>query len=231
MARSETVSAVTESLGKLQYVDDNGQVTGFATDVARAVAERAGVELDIAVMPWARAYKVAQEQSNTLIFSIARTPSREEQFLWVGILCQTPMFVWGTQEHADANYQSFEELRTQSFVVTQGSRMDAYLKQHRVKQLTSVANQEQILGMILRGRVDFTITSDFMMAEKIAKHGFAPNDFVPVFKLDDMDNPLSLAFGLDTSSELYEAFLNAFNELQSENVIADISKKWGTSCR
>lgn len=100
-----------------------------------------------------------------------------------------------------------------------------------MEQLIPVTNQEQVLGMLIKGRVDFTITSDFMMAEKIAKHGFSSNDFIPVLKLDDMDNPLSLAFGLDTDPELYDAFLKAFNELHSENVIADISRKWGTSCR
>lgn len=231
IASAKEIIAVTEKLGNMQFVNESGEVDGFATHVVKALAQRAGYDLNILMLPWARAYKLVQEQENTLIFSIGHTPEREARFKWVGTFCRLPNFVWGTTQQAVSDITEFEDLKNYSFVVTKGSKLEEYLRQNAFTRITTVTRQEQVLGMMLKGRADFTITNDHLMETKIARQNLDPGLFRKIFKLSDLDNRFSVAFGPKTSPTLHALFQNAFVELQEENVIAQLSNDWGLSCR
>ena len=79
------VTCVTEENRPVNFIQD-GQVTGFSTEVVKAVLKEIDVECDFHVMPWARAYSTALHSENVLIFSILRTPEREQLFKWVGVV-------------------------------------------------------------------------------------------------------------------------------------------------
>jgi polar amino acid transport system substrate-binding protein len=61
-----------------------GQVSGFATEKIRVIMERLGVNYEIDMLPWKRAYLLAQTQTDTCVYSTTRVPERETQFKWVG---------------------------------------------------------------------------------------------------------------------------------------------------
>jgi hypothetical protein len=50
----------------------------------REVFNHTSHDVEMEALPWARAYRVAKEQGNTIIFNIARTANREKQFKWIG---------------------------------------------------------------------------------------------------------------------------------------------------
>ncbi|MDX7833812.1 hypothetical protein SJS03_21745, partial [Aeromonas dhakensis] len=63
------------------------QVTGLSVDLLKRMLEVSGIGLDrkgIQLLPWARAYQMAQYDPNTVIFSMIRLPEREALFHWVG---------------------------------------------------------------------------------------------------------------------------------------------------
>ena len=76
----------TEEYPPYNMSDGQGRVTGVATDIVRALLEGAGIEYEIAVYPWARAIAMARTQVNTCVFSMSRTPEREELYRWIGPL-------------------------------------------------------------------------------------------------------------------------------------------------
>lgn len=230
VSAAEKIDAVTEFLGQLQFVNQQGEIDGFAVEVAHAVSRRAGYELDIAMLPWARAYKTAQDQPNTLIFSVAKFPEREPKFKWIGILCRFPMIVWESASRPQVKINTLEDLRSGTFVTTKKSRVEAFLENHSFNKWFSVVGQDQIFGMLQKGRADYMISSDYMMTEKFAAHGFARNDFRQVYRLKDMHQELNLAFGLKTDPELVEAFKVAFEALEREKHIDNIRRKWGFRC-
>ncbi|WP_373889324.1 substrate-binding periplasmic protein [Massilia sp. TS11] len=62
----------------------NGQLVGFATDKVREILRRTGTAYEIVLLPWKRAYLMAQNEPNTCVYSTTRTPEREALFKWVG---------------------------------------------------------------------------------------------------------------------------------------------------
>lgn len=77
--QSTDLLVVTENLPPYNYKEGIA-VKGVATEVVQALLKEVGLQADIHVLSWVRAYLKALEQPNVLIFSLVRTPEREEHF-------------------------------------------------------------------------------------------------------------------------------------------------------
>ncbi len=65
---------------------ENGKVGGLTTAVVEQMLQQAGLSAAYEVYPWARAFRIAATTPNVLIYNMARTPEREAQFEWIGIV-------------------------------------------------------------------------------------------------------------------------------------------------
>ena len=83
VAGSEEIHVCTENWPPYYY-EINGEIKGISTAIVKAVLKEAGLNYTINVYPWARAYDMALNDKNVLIYTIARTPEREKLFKWVG---------------------------------------------------------------------------------------------------------------------------------------------------
>ena len=82
---SEELTILTENLPPLNYVE-NGVLVGPSVEVVREIQKRVGSQEPIQVYPWARAYKMALEDKNVVLFGMTYTKVREDKFKWVGPL-------------------------------------------------------------------------------------------------------------------------------------------------
>lgn len=55
------------------------------------------------MLPWARAYKLAQERPNTLIFSLVRNPEREDQFICIEKFDSSLTWMYKNNERLNAS--------------------------------------------------------------------------------------------------------------------------------
>ena len=81
---SDKVQFVTEHYPPFQIQSEEGELSGFSVDVVKAMTSVSGLEAQMTVYPWARAYQFALTNENTIIFTISRTPDREDMFIWLG---------------------------------------------------------------------------------------------------------------------------------------------------
>lgn len=65
---------------------DKGKVGGLTTAVVEAMLQQAGLSPSFEVYPWARAFRIAATTPDVLIYNMARTPEREAQFEWIGVV-------------------------------------------------------------------------------------------------------------------------------------------------
>src|SRR6218665_907043 len=84
-ARAESYQLVTEEWAPYNYVQ-NGQLTGMATEIVRAIMALTGDTFEVAVLPSMRAGMKLQQRPRTIMFSMFRTPEREPLYKWVGPL-------------------------------------------------------------------------------------------------------------------------------------------------
>tara|TARA_R110002049_G_scaffold262686_2_gene438762 strand:+ start:89 stop:853 length:765 start_codon:yes stop_codon:yes gene_type:complete len=82
---------LTEEYAPYNYTED-GKLKGIAVDTLVAMWERLDIERevsDIRVLPWARGYRMAQEQPGHCLFSTTVTDSRRELFAFVEPIVDT----------------------------------------------------------------------------------------------------------------------------------------------
>lgn len=108
---------VTEEYPPYNYIDDQGEIQGTATQLLKKVLQRSGFEAEFQLLPWARSLTEAQMRENTCVYSTTRTPERESQFMWIGPLLSTQ---WGAFSLASSpldagNLDDLSGLRIGSF--------------------------------------------------------------------------------------------------------------------
>ncbi len=69
VSMAETISVVTESTYPYRYLE-NDKVVGITVNLVEAVLNRANLDYQISIYPWAKAYKIAKTTPNVLIFSM-----------------------------------------------------------------------------------------------------------------------------------------------------------------
>ena len=90
---AQEVEAYAEEFPPYNYLRD-GEPAGIATDLLTRACAAAGVICHIHIVPWARAYRMALTQKNSLVFSTARNAERENAFLWVGPIVPRSAFLY-----------------------------------------------------------------------------------------------------------------------------------------
>jgi len=105
----------------------DGQVVGREGEKIREMLARAGYAYKIDVLPWKRAFTMAQRDPYTCVYSTSRTPERELQFKWIG---PTDEAEWVLMGRADRKYNlhSLDDARKLRIGTYNGDARDEFLR-------------------------------------------------------------------------------------------------------
>lgn len=87
---ADTLYFVTEEYAPFNYSKD-GKVTGIAVDQVERIAKAAGIDYTLEIMPWARAFAMAENQPSTCVFTTGYNRERSDRFAWVNPLLKDQM--------------------------------------------------------------------------------------------------------------------------------------------
>ena len=114
----------------------------------KSILKHSGIKkYEIKWYPWARAYRIAQEEKNTAIFSIMRTKEREELFDWTCKILETNTWVYRLKKREDIKIEKIEDLKDYKIAVWRDDFRHQFLKKklgHRKLYLTG-SDQSAIL--------------------------------------------------------------------------------------
>lgn len=82
-ASEQGLTIYTEEYPPYNFLSEQGEVDGLATENVRQVMAASGLKYTIKLVPWARAMKSTKTEENALIYTITRTPMRETSFDWI----------------------------------------------------------------------------------------------------------------------------------------------------
>jgi len=230
-AAAQELRILTEELPPYNMTQ-NGQVTGLGTEVVQAVLKEAGMGgTAIQVLPWARAYDIALNDENVLIYSIARTPQREKLFKWVGVIAPTHWYLFSLSERRlpvktleDARrYQiaTVNEDAGEQYLVAKGFQIGLNLQSSNRYEL----NYEKLRG----GRVDLWISNELNAMYLVRQAGDDPaRSVLRAVALTDLGSEagLDMAFSLRTPDAVVERFRKALETVKKNGTYESLQKKW-----
>ncbi|RRV03747.1 amino acid ABC transporter substrate-binding protein [Pseudomonas sp. v388] len=221
---------VTEELPPYNF-SRNGRVTGMSTEVVEAVLKEVGIQATIQSMPWARAYELALNDSNVLIYSIMRTPAREPLFRWIGAIAPTQWFIYSLAERP-VQLSSLDQARGRQIATVNQDVGEQYLvsKGFRIgEELQSSNKYEHNYRKLKVDHVEMWISNELNALYLTRQNGEDPAKvLIRSLPLPELSNGpgLSMAFSLKTPPETVERFRDGLETIRRNGVYDAILRKW-----
>lgn len=204
----ESVDVVTEQMPPWHYEED-GVVKGSATEIVRKVLDKAGVQYNITVYPWARAYEMALNQPNIIIYVIHRTEKREPLFKWIGLAAPvTTTRLYKLKSNQNVIVSSIEDAKKYPIAAKREGKHHKFLSKKGFAKIFPVNNRKQIVDMLQDGRTDLFIGTLKFYAKELEDAGMSIDDFEEILVVQR--SYLYMAASKPTSDELYNKLMEAY---------------------
>jgi Bacterial extracellular solute-binding proteins, family 3 len=184
------------------FFDETGQVVGSAVSQVRAFMELSGLNFEINLMPWARAYREVTRRHDTLIFNIGRTMEREDQFHWILPLStfvdslvsrNTPEMERITRDDILAGtYQAACERATMQCQ----SLLNYGFPEDRIMQVSEVS-ADKLARLVLRRRVDFIAINMTALGQDPDERGIDKSQLLVISEINTTVAYLAAPIGFD----------------------------------
>ena len=167
---AETLHFVTEEYAPFNYLKD-GKITGIAVDQVEAISKAAGIDYTMEIMPWARAFAMAENQPRTCVFTTSYNRERADRFAWVNPLLKDEMVLLKRKDGSKG-----PATMTEALSVKVGSQRGDFaveaLEELGFKDIDLATDIDLSLRKLLSGRIDLLPTS-IKTYEKMVKDGYA----------------------------------------------------------
>ncbi|MDF1484583.1 transporter substrate-binding domain-containing protein [Ramlibacter sp. H39-3-26] len=220
-AAAQAIRAVTDATAHT-YSDD-GKVPGPATEVVKQVFARAGLtDYSIAIYPWARAYDMALNQPDVLLYLVARTPARESLFQWVGEVTRIQYHLYRRPDRADILVASLADAQRYAIGVVRDDVRQTYLQQQGFTRLAPFAQPIEGVRRLLAGQIDLMPLNDAEAATLCAATRPQCSELARAYTLDGLGVYLYMAYSRGTADALVARTRAAFDQLRAEGVVKRI---------
>ena len=202
----------------------NGRPAGFAVEIVREILQRMKQPDTIALVPWSRGYRLAQNTANVALFSTTRLEHREKLFQWVGPLYTQTWALYARRE-SPIQVRSLAEAKKIKRIGTY--LMDAkeqYLQHQGFDNLVSAKRNLSNVRHLMDGTIDLWVSSDFNMSYLVRQAGFEPGDVKRVYVLRRVAN--YIAFSPDTPPTLVEAWQHCLAQIKQDGTYQRIARQY-----
>jgi polar amino acid transport system substrate-binding protein len=178
---------------------------GISYELVKSILKHSGIkEYEIKWYPWARAYRIAQTEKNTAIFSIMRTKEREELFDWTCKILETNTWVYCLKKREDIKIEKIEDLKDYKISVWRNDFRHQFLEQNLGhKKLFLTENDKSAILMIRDGRADAFLYYDFTFSIFMKTMNLNQNLYKKVFKINELSGTgLYLATNKESDPDL-----------------------------
>lgn len=218
-AQADGIKVVTED-SSYTYLRD-GKVTGPATEIVEATMKRAGLtDYKVALYPWARAYDLALQEPNVLIFLIARTQGREAQFKWAGEFMRIEYHLYKLRDRDDVVVHNLQDAKAYAVGVMRDDVRQQYLQSRGFDKLVVSARNTDSLRMLLDRKVQLLPLPDNDVIRFCKEANVDPKALEKVLTLNEMTTGIYMAYSRSTPDETVTRTRNAFDHIKAEGMVA-----------
>lgn len=165
---AETLHFVTEEYAPFNYLKD-GKITGIAVDQIDAITKAAGIDYTMEIMPWARAFAMAESQPKTCVFTTGYNRERADRFAWVNPLLKDEMVLLKRKDGSKGPATTSEALGMKVGSQRGDFAVEA-LEALGFKDIDLATDIDISLRKLTSGRIDLMPTS-VKTYEKMVKEG------------------------------------------------------------
>jgi polar amino acid transport system substrate-binding protein len=166
----------------------NGSIEGIGPDLLRAVFERVNLTLredQLRLTAWPDAYRTALEQNETVVFSTARSPDREDLFQWAGPIVRIQYVVLADRNRTVTG----DDLARYRIATIRDDTAATYLRDAGVPESSIIYETDPavLVDAVRDGRADAIAYPLVTLRTLLARAGLDPDGFEVVRTLGERD--------------------------------------------
>jgi len=223
LLHAASLRILTENLPPLNYVKD-GVLMGPSVEMVKEIQRRIGSTEEIQVYPWARAYQMALEEENVVLFGMSHTPPRESKFQWVGPLA-TKRDILVAKKGSNIVINSLEDAKkVQRIGVLRDDTKEEFLESRGFTNLDPVSDERKNAQKLILGRIDLWVFKKPGLKTVCDLAGVDNDAVEEVFDL--RETKVDIAFSLKTPDDVVVKWRAAFAEMLADGTVEAIRRKW-----
>lgn len=220
---SEELTVLTEDLPPLNYVD-NGVLVGPSVEIVREIIKRLGTKEQIQVYPWARAYKMALEEKNVVLFGMTYSEVRKDKFKWVGPLA-IKRDILVAKKNSGIKIKTLEDAKKVGRIGTlRDDTRGRMLEGLGFTNIEPVSDEKLNAQKLSIDRIDLWAYKIPGLRTVCDLAGVDYSEFEEVYHLREIE--LMIAFSKKTSDAIVKQWKEAFNEMSLDGTVLQIRKIW-----
>lgn len=224
---AEKLFLYAENDHPLQFVDDGGKLTGFTVELVKEIQKRVGNRDLIQIVPWSRGLYKLDNEKNTLLFSMAKTPERESKYQWIGPI-STMKYGFYVKSDSPIKITNLEDAKKiDSIGVYRNDILDLALTRRGFKNLDRADSNVSSLKKLMIGRVTVYAGAPVAVQKVVDLAGYSIEDVRLAFEF--MRTTLYIAASKDTDPNIVAKWNKALEEMKKEKVFLNIQKKYNVN--
>jgi polar amino acid transport system substrate-binding protein len=220
------VLGLDDSFPPMGFRDDNDNIVGFDIDLASAVCEKLGVELELQPIEWdAKEQELSTKNIDCIWNGLSVTPDREENLTLSESYMTNNISLVVVK---DSPIASMADMASKRLAVQSGSSAEETLNADENKDFKDSLGQVNPFGDYATALMDLeTGNSDAVLMDSIVADYMITSAGKDYKVLDETLLEDRYAIGFRKGDEaLCKAVEAALTELKAEGTIAEISTKW-----
>lgn len=218
---AQGITVVTEEYPPYNFLDSNNRISGMATEVVEEVLKRARLDYKMAMYPWARAYQLAQDAPNVLIYSIGRSEQRESLFKWVDVIAPYDVYLYRLKSRTDIKATRLADVRHFKIGAVRDDVRAQYLEKEGLRP-DLVNDDSANVKKLATARIDMFPIDEFGMTALYQRKGIDPRTVVKVMKLEALSAGLYMAFSKQTPDDVVLKCKTALAEIMRDGTLKRI---------
>lgn len=204
------------------YVDENDELTGYDVEVAKAIADKLGVEIQIVPGEWDGLFAgMDAGRYDMVVNGVEVTEERADKydFSTPYAYIRTALIVKGDND----SIKTFEDLKGKK---TANSIASTYMNLAESYGATcyGVSTLDETLTMVLQGRVDATLNAIVSFSDYMAQH---PDSNLKVVATTEEASNVAIPMRKgDETASLREAVNKAIDELREDGTLSELSTRF-----
>lgn len=204
------------------YVDENDELTGYDVEVAKAIADKLGVEIQIVPGEWDGLFAgMDAGRYDMVVNGVEVTEERADKYDFSApyAYIRTALIVKGDND----SIKTFEDLKGKK---TANSIASTYMNLAESYGATcyGVSTLDETLTMVLQGRVDATLNAIVSFTDYMAQH---PDSNLKVVATTEEASNVAIPMRKgDETASLREAVNKAIDELREDGTLSELSTRF-----
>jgi len=217
------IQIFTEQYPPLSF-SENGQITGYGTEVVREILKDLGIPDNIRMSSWENGYNLCLTMPNFVLYTMKRTPLRDDLFQWVGPIGSNNTIFYA-KKGSNLTINSMEDAKKVGKIATCSAWFSEQdLKNAGFTNLVSSPDPRENVRQLIEGEVDLSIFTDITIPDIAKEAGYSIDDLEPLFVVSSGD--FYIALSSDTPKHVVKDWQNAFKKMYKDGTLKKLYDKW-----